>query len=288
MIRRLAGFGTNWGRWGADDKLGMLNVVTGEHVAGAARLVETGAVYPLAIPIAAGSSYPVREPLVHRMRIREDDTLSQRSVALDEIATETHNFTHMDALAHVATAGQLYNGYDAGVSAETGARALSIENVKAIAGRGIVADMPRALGVERLEPGHAIGPDELSRALPEEVEPGDIVLVRTGWIAEYLADPGVAEEGWPGLALAALEWLAERDACAVGADNPSVEVRPFESDDRSLIGHERFIRDAGGYLIEFLDLEQVCAAGVTKGLFVMAPLPIVGGTGSPVAPLLIR
>ena len=260
----------------------MLNVVTPSHVARAAQLVQTGAIYPLAIPIARGTGYPLREPLVHRAWIRDDETTSQRAVALDEITTETHNFTHMDALGHVSTAGRLYNGFDASSVGE-----LSIEHVKVIAGRALVADVPRALGVEQLAAGHAISVDELRSALLADIEPGDIVLVRTGWISAYLADPAIAEDGWPGLALAALEWLAEHDVCAVGADNPSVEVKPFESDDRSLIGHERFIRDLGGYLVEFLDLEQVCADAVTAGFFVMAPLPIVGAAGSPVAPVLI-
>lgn len=273
---------TNWGRWGAGDQRGMLNVITPTHVVRATRLVQAGIIYPLAVPITRETGYPLRKPLAHRRWVRDDATTSQRTVALDEFTIEAHNFTHMDALNHVSTAGRLYNGFEAFTESS-----LSIDRVKAIAGRALVADVPRALGVGMLPAGHAISVHELRSALPGQIEPGDAVLVRTGWIRAFLERPEIAEAGWPGLSLAALEWLAEHDVCTVGADNPAVEVKPFESVDRSLIGHERFIRDLGGYFVEFLDLEDVCSDGVTAGFFVMAPLPIRGATGSPVTPLLI-
>ena len=50
-------------------------------------------------------------------------------------------------------------------------------------GRGVLLDVPRALGVDWLEPGHAIDGDELDRTAEMagvEVGEGDFVFVRTG------------------------------------------------------------------------------------------------------------
>jgi len=281
---------SNWGRWGRDDQRGTLNLMTPGKVVEAARLIRTGRIYRLAIPIALKHSSPLRAGCFHCSSLRQDATPSRRTVALDVIAMDTHNFTHMDSLAHVGYGERFYNDVPTDAVTIDGAQKNSIDNVAAIAGRAVLLDIPRALGVERLEAGHAIGPGDLDRAVARAgvaVGPGDIVLVRTGWIRDYLADANVARKGTPGLGEATVAWLRERDVCAVGADNTAVEVLPPERPDRSLILHEKFIRDLGGYLVEFLDLEEIAAAGVGEGFFVMAPLRIVGGLGSPVTPLLM-
>jgi kynurenine formamidase len=281
---------SNWGRWGRADERGTLNLMTPDKVVEAARLIRTGHIYRLAIPIALKHSSPLRAGCFHCTSLRKDATASRRTVALDVITMDTHNFTHMDSLAHVGYGERFYNDVPTDAVTFDGAQKNSIDNVTAIAGRAVLLDIPRALGVERLEAGRAIGPGDLDRAVAHAgvaVRPGNILLVRTGWIRDYLADANVARKGSPGLGEATVAWLRERDVCAVCADNPAVEVLPPERPDRSLILHEQFIRDLGGYLVEFLDLEEIAAAGVREGFFVMAPLRIVGGLGSPVTPLLM-
>ncbi len=282
---------SNWGRWGSEDQIGTLNLMTPDRIMAASRLIRQGRIYRLAIPIALKNSSPLRSGCFHCTSLRRDATPSRRAVALDVITMDTHNFTHMDSLAHVGYGDRFYNDMPTDAVTFDGAQCNSIENVAAIVGRAVVLDIPAALGVERLEAGYAIGPSDLDRAVARAgaaVGPGDIVLIRTGWIRDYLKDANVARNGTPGLGEATVDWLRARDICAVGADNTAVEVLPPERPDRSLILHEKFIRDVGGYLmIEFLDLEQLCVDGIREGFFTMAPLRIVGGLGSPVTPLLI-
>jgi kynurenine formamidase len=280
---------SNWGRWGPDDQRGTLNLMRPETIVEASRLVRRGKVYPLAMPMEPALSSPLRDGMIHAVMVRRDPTPSQRSVAVDVVALDTHNFTHVDSLAHVACAGRLYNGVPSDAIGAQGTTRHSIEHA-VIVGRALLADVAALHGGEALEAGQVIGPEDLDRALAHgrvEARPGDILLVRTGWLARYLKSPGIAREGWPGLGERTVPWLRAHDVCAVGADNVAVEVRPPERPERSLILHERFLRDLGGYLIEFLDLDQLAADQVYEGFFVLAPLRITGGVGSPVTPLLI-
>ena len=281
---------SNWGRWGENDERGTLNFITAETIVDATRLVRTGRVYRLAVPITARYSSPMREGALHVSSLRKDPTASRRQVAIDVVAMHTHDFTHVDALAHVGYEDRLYNGVAADSVGYHGATRNSIDNIGAIAGRALLLDVARANGVEALKTGHVITYDDLEGVLKRQgmvARRGDILLIRTGWIVPYLQDRNVALAGWPGLGASAVEWLAEHEICAVGADNVAVEVMPFEDPNRSFIVHERFIRDLGGYLIEFLDLEDLARDRVYESFFVMAPLRLVGGLGSPVTPIAI-
>jgi kynurenine formamidase len=281
---------SNWSRWGPDDQRGTLNLLGPRAVVEAATLVKTGKVYPLAIPVEAALSSPMREGALHISTVRKDATESKRQVAIDVIALHTHDFTHMDSLAHVGYGGFLYNGVPAESIGYNGAERLGIQNIGAIAGRAILADVARTLGADSLEAGYAITAGDLERTLRQEgVEPrsGDILLVRTGWITRYLADRTVTNSGWPGIGLSTVQWLHDHSVCAVGADNVAVEVKPFEDERRSFIVHERFIRDHGGYLIEFMNLEELASEEVYESFFILAPLYLSGGLGSPVTPVAI-
>jgi kynurenine formamidase len=232
----------------------------------------------------------MREGALHVSSLRKDSTASRRQVAIDVVAMHTHDFTHVDALAHVGYEDQLYNGVPADSVGYQGATRNSIDSLGAIVGRAVLLDVARARGVDALRSGHAISRDDLEDVIKRQgvaVQRGDILLIRTGWVVPYLQDRSIALSGWPGLGASTVEWLAEHEVCAVGADNVAVEVMPFEDPNRSFIVHERFIRDLGGYLIEFLDLESLAHDEVYESLFVMAPLRLVGGLGSPVTPIAI-
>lgn len=281
---------SNWGRWGSTDELGTLNLIAPRQIVEAARLIKSGKVYRLAVPMHRRHSSPFRDGIIHSVAVRHDSTPSGRSVAIDIMALDTHNFTHVDGLAHISCGGFLYNGVSASGITDQGTASHSIHNVKAVIGRAVLADVACERGASALKAGDVIGPEEIERTLAHrelEVRPGDILLIRTGWIKLYLQDPTIALQGWPGLGEATIKWLSDHDVCAVGADNVAVEVRPSEEPENTLVLHERFIRDLGGYLIEFLDLEELATDQVSEGFFVMSPLPIVGGLGSQVTPLLI-
>jgi len=122
-----------------------------------------------------------------------------------------------------------------------------------------------------------------------DIGEGDVALVRTGWArnfgdaAAYLGEqtgvPGPTEEG--------ARWLADRGVRATGADTTAYEHIPAGSGHRVLPAHRLLLVERGIHIIEHLNLEPLAAAGVAEFAFLLAPLKIVGGTGSPVRPLAV-
>lgn len=224
---------------------------------------------------------------------RHEDTYAPeagpRSSASGVIVCMEHSGTHIDAFCHQAENLMLAGGIPAReVQNANGFSRLGIEEVPPIIGRGVLLDVPRALGVEELEPGYAITAADLERCCATqgiEIRAGDIVLVRTGnarhWSdpERYLAGPGVAGEG--------SAWLAERGVRAVGADNMAWDVIGLVDPEYgcALPGHLLLLVRHRIYIIENLQLEALAASGHYEFGFVCTPLKFVGATGSPVSPV---
>ncbi|OKI86180.1 cyclase family protein [Streptomyces sp. CB02414] len=293
----------NWGRWGADDQRGALNLLTPEVVRSAAASITRGRVYGLGMPVRAGGVPALTGRVPMRFTVRDGtDAGSHADLGCapgtgsheDAVVMSTHTASHMDALVHVYAEHRHYNGvgHDT-MRAETGAGRLGIENVGGLASRGVLLDMVRHFGAgEYLRPGHAIGGADLAAAAAAqgvEVRAGDAVLIRTGYL-QFLTG-GSAEgvprpTGIPGIDASAAQWLVERDVVAVGADNAAVEVLPFAEGD-FLHVHKMLLVDCGIYLLEFLDLSAPAADEAWEGLLTVGPLKITGGTGSPVNPVYV-
>ena len=130
--------------------------------------------------------------------------------------------------------------------------------------------------------------DDAADLQESEVRPGDAVLVRTGWYKTY-AEGNVDFGGdYPGVSRTVCDWLYDHDVVALGADNVAVEIFPPEPESNGgLPVHQTMLNDLGGYLIEFLNLEELAKDKVYEFLFVAAPLRISGGVGSPINPLAI-
>ena len=281
---------SNWGRWGKDDQRGTLNLLTPGLIAKAAALVKRGKTYKLAIPVGPhGAVVSPSNQTSHTTTVRHDQGRKGRSIAVDVLSMHTHVSTHMDALSHFWYDGQLYNGYDAGaVTPHEGATKNSIENVWGIVGRGVLLDIASYKKLDRLPAGYAVTPADLegcAKAEGVQVKAGDILLVRTGWLKDFVKDTSIYAPGTPGLGESCLEWLWHRDVVGVGADNSGIECRPPEKEDRWLYFHEVFIRDIGGYLMEFVWLEELARDKAHECMFVASPLRIAGGVGSPISPL---
>ena len=112
------------------------------------------------------------------------------------------------------------------------------------------------------------------------------MLIRTGWAEHQGRAENVSFDGEPGLDVGAALWLAEREIAALGADNFAVEVIPFAQGTVFPV-HQRLIRDFGIPLMEGLLLHELATTGCHEFLFVASPLPVVGGTGSPINPIAI-
>lgn len=315
----------NWGRWGKDDQLGTLNYISQEKVVEAARLVRRGKTIPLGIAFNSDgpwSAHGFRRNPIHVMTVDGGDMELARHLTGwggsteaemvylytggpmrfndDYIIMPLQAGTQWDALSHVYYDGQLYNGYPASAVTSFGATRDSIDQVAArgaVVSRGVLLDVARHRGVKHLPPNTPVFPEELEEVAKAEgvsVGTGDVLLVRTGWWANFLETKN--GEAWirgsPGLSWRCAEWLHERQVAAVACDNIAVEVSPSEIEGVFLVFHLIAIRDMGMMLGEMWNLEVLgedCAAdGVYEFLLVAQPLNITGAVGSPLNPIAVK
>jgi kynurenine formamidase len=294
---------SNWGRWGAEDQRGTLNHITAERIVEASRCVRTGKVFELSIPLGADgpqSGAGGRCNPLHFMTVMPTDDLNLGGVNIsdDFISMPLQSATQWDSLAHVGYDDLFYNNVSVhSVMALGGASRNAINNaLPGIVGRGVLVDVARARGVEWMQAGEVIEPDELDAVLAAQgvaVSPGDILAVRTGWRRKALVDGwGDWMAGNPGLGLACAEWLHDKEIAAVVSDNWCIEVQPSAEGTGILPLHCVLIRDLGMMLAEILDLEDLsedCASdGVWEFFLAAPPLRVVGGVGSPVSPLAMK
>jgi len=215
------------------------------------------------------------------------------SAANDMITMGTHVGTHIDALGHVSQDGLLHGG-TAAAEAQVGGSFPDhgIHTFAAGLSRGILLDVPAVLGLARCDDGYEITPADLDAALAltgTAPEPGDVLLVRSGWGSRW--HEGAAyighAAGVPGVSEAGARWLAAHAPRAVGADTIAFEQLEAGKGHAVLPAHRVLLVEAGINIIETMNLEEIAAAGVRVFTLVLAPLPLVGATGSPVRPLAI-
>ena len=288
----------NWGRWGDDDERGALNLLDADAVRRGLAAARVGRVLPLGLPVQARRVpvLPPRPPVLHTMLVDGADfeagarrAPNGSQFADDHLSLACHSGTHIDALSHVARNGVMYNRIPASeVRSATGARRLGIDKVGGIVCRGVLLDVLGTAGGP-LEAGRAITVTDLERALAAagvELQQGDAALVRTGWLARFDERDPSWYESEPGIDVESARWLADQGVVLVGADNFAVEVIPAPSGDPVPV-HLALLQERGVYLLELVDLEPLVAAAAWTFTFVLAPLRITGGVGSPVNPLAI-
>jgi len=215
------------------------------------------------------------------------------SSASELIVTGGHVGTHVDALAHVSLHDRLHGGASAS-DAQRGGRfsVHGIETMAPLVCRGVLLDVPGSRGMDVLEAGEPVGAEDCERAADWagiEVGPGDAVLVRTGWTRHW-ADPPTfvgLERGAPGPDETAAGWLAERRVALTGGETVAYEQIPPGKGHALLPVHVLLLVEHGIPIVEMLDLDRLAADRIYEFLFVLAPLKIVGGTGSPVRPLAV-
>jgi kynurenine formamidase len=300
---------SNWGRFGEVDQLGTANLLTPDRVAAAAALVRTGKRFALALPIGPPTPGGYRAEPLHLYNLAAGDGVlgsgrggSRYQVSDDYVVMALQASTQLDGFGHVGGEHTLYNGYWAGmVTATGGARRLGVHHLArhGIVGRAVLLDVARHLGVEHLEPGFPIGPDELdgaARAQGVDVGAGDIVLVHTGHVGWKLGlapnAPEAVSRHEPGISTRAIPWLHDHDVAMIATDTAACSVVPPEPGDDFLTWHVAALRDLGLLVGELFDLDELaadCASDrVYAGMFVAAPMPIVGSSGSPLNPIFLK
>jgi kynurenine formamidase len=212
------------------------------------------------------------------------------SASNEMIVTGGHVGTHVDALSHVSHDGLMHGGIDAAAS-QTGGRFqhLGAEHTPALLTRGVLLDVAATHGVDTLPAGYGVTADDLAAAAGRagvELRRGDVALVRTGWARNFDDAPTYLgqQDGVPGPTPDAARWLVEAGVVTTGADTTAYEQIRAGAGHSVLPVHRVLLVDAGIHIIEHLNLEDASAQGLTEFVFVMAPLRIVGGTGSPIRP----
>ncbi len=298
---------SNWGRWGPDDERGTLNFIDPGRTQAATRAVTSGTVVSCSIPITFGrrphavtgrsgtkEAWKVA-PMQFMIKGGEDSTpdKAEQVYGSDAFLIAPHGsmVTHLDTPSHILFKGTMFNGKPAtALSMDGGAAAGSVELARdGIVTRGVLLDVARSQGRDWLDDGEEIFPEDLEAAERHQgvrVERGDALLVRTGYRKRNPLGPATDR---PGLQATCLPWLREREVAMLGTD-VTQDVHPHGYRVGSPV-HLVGIWALGLWLLDNCDLERLGAACSDRSrwdfLFVLAPLVLRGGTGSPVNPLAV-
>ena len=281
-------------KWGAGDQRGSGNHMKPESVLKAARLIKTGEVFEIGHVLEANMPLSgTRRFDVHTKRTFMNPQSNRRGSNEELVVSEIGQVgTQFDTFPHQTIGDSLYNCFKVEeIQTRTGFTKLGVENVGSLMGRGVLIDVAALKGVDMLPDTYEITVADLQQALQRQnltLQPGDAVLIHTGWSKLWGKDNARYSKTCPGIGVAAAEWLAKQDPMLVGADNFPVEVAPNPDPQISLPVHQIMLAVNGIHLLENLKLGDLAAKRVYEFAFVMQPLKLKGGTGSTVAPIAIR
>jgi len=303
---------SNWGKWGPDDELGALNYLDSAEVLRGIRHVKRGQVFTLQVQMGHPGGDPVWPG---RAGIQRENLLDESSwdgegapafpgglhYADDKASLFLQGSTQYDALGHVWYDGKIWNGYDARTT--VGAlRKASVHPIgeKGVVGRGVLIDVARHRGKKWLGKGETFDHTDLetiARTQGTTIERHDVLIIRTGFMSCWYAIPH--EEFYlnfnePGLTYSRelVAWFQEMEIPNLVTDTIANEVTYDPKSGVVLPLHCALMRNLGVAMTEICwleDLADACAAdGAYTFLYAAAPLKVVGGTGAPVNPIVIR
>jgi len=277
---------SNWGRWGKDDQLGTLNLITPAKRREAVALVKEGYSISMAHNVLTEKAADNENPFVHTM------LPTGGGFHMDNFSISFHGMgqTHFDALCHASYQGNMFNGVSVDTITAQGCPQDSVLPVKTgILTRGVIIDIARLKGVDYLEPGTPIFPEDLAaweKQTGVKVSAGDAVFVRSGrWAMRAAKGPGVA---FAGLHASCARWLHDRGVAVLGGD-ADPEVIPSQVEGVGAPMHLMALVAMGLPLFDECDLEDLGREAAKRKrwvfLFTAAPLAVPGGTGSPINPI---
>jgi kynurenine formamidase len=286
----------NWypSRWGAADQRGAANRITPAKVLEAKNAITRGAVYQLGrvyeagMPLFGTRHYSLRIPYVFGPNGSNDMFYHDEIISgeLGQIGTQ------FDGLGHIGIGNLFYNGNNRTEFAKAeGLTKLGVENVGAIATRGVLLDIAAYKNVAQLPASYEISADDLRGAMTRQsidIRAGDVVLLHTGWGALWMKDNAKFAATAPGIGLRAAQLLVDEEVVMVGSDTWAVEVVPNPDASIAFPVHQLFIPRNGIYIFENLATEELARDGVSEFAFFFAPLRLKGASGSPGNPLAVR
>ena len=285
---------SNWGRWGPDDELGTLNLVTPAKRKQAAALVKEGFTVSLASNASKQKEIDVPCPVEWAMLTASEDGATDR---IGYPCIHGAGTTHLDSFAHRFFNGKMWNGYPVAglITKEGGAAKNSILTMKSgIVTRAVLYDIPRLKGVLFLQPGARIYPEDLEaweKKSGVKAGPGDALLLRWGrWARRAQLGPWAIDDQSAGLDTSVLPWLKKRDIALLAWETPGYVPQPAGDLPRTAV-HDFVLTILGIHLIDRADFEALSEATAARRrwefMLTVAPLPIPNGTGSPVNPIAI-
>ncbi|RPI51427.1 MAG: cyclase family protein [Acidobacteria bacterium] len=281
-------------RWGAADERGAGNHMKPETVLRAVRLIRSGEVFELGRVLRADMPFSVGRRFEMEVKRTTMNTGSNRRGSNEEIVfTELGQVgAQLDGFTHQTIGDTLYNCVKVSdVATRTGFTKLGIEKVGSLITRGVLVDVAALKGVDMLPDTYPITVDDLQRALQRQkltLQPGDAVIVNTGWGRLWETDGARYLKTNPGLTTAAAEWLAKQDPMLIGTDNGPVGVTPDPDKNLNNPVHQIALVVNGIHLLENLKLDELAGKQVYEFALIVQPLKIQGGTGSTVAPVAVR
>jgi len=305
----------NWGKWGPDDEVGSLNYLTADEVRRGVASVVSGEVFTLQVPIGSAEVdgdpvWPNRASAVRTAVM--DEGFFERGEA-PEVPADGHRWaddridmylqgsTQYDALGHLWYDGKIWNGYDASTTIGSLRRASVMPiGERGVVGRGVLIDMARHRNKEVLERAESFTHEDLLEAAEAQglaIQARDILLVRTGWIGSYYRTPRdefYADFNEPGLIYTPelVEWFQRMEIPNLVTDTIANE-RSFDPDTGIEVAlHCALMRNLGVAFTEICWLDDLAAACAADNrwsfLYTAAPLKVVGASGAPVNPVVIR
>jgi kynurenine formamidase len=281
-------------KWGAGDQRGAANHMKPETVLKAARLIRTGQVFELGRVLTESMpTSPTRRFEIFTKRTVMNPESNRRGSNEELIVAEIGQVgTQFDGFSHQTIGNSMYNCFKVDeVATRGGFEKLGIENVGALMTRGVLIDVAALKGVDMLPETYEITVADVQAALKKQgltLQPGDAVLVNTGWGRLWGVNNGRYMKAQPGLGFAAAEWLARQDPILVGADNTGINVTPNPDPKVSNPVHQIMLVVNGIHLLEHLKLDELATSRAYEFALIVQPLKIKGATGSTVAPIAVR
>jgi kynurenine formamidase len=285
-------------KWGPSDQIGNLNHVTPEKTLAAAKLVTRGKSYRLGIE--TNKDTPAFPPRTFNIIVLQPGQVAGTSLGPSKTTYNDDIIngwvgvgSQIDGLGHIGIDGVYYNCNKAPEFAQAdGLKKLGIEQVPAIATRGIVLDMAGLMNTDIVREGTAFNRAEIERAMQRQgvksIERGDVVLFYTGWTKLIGKDNQRYNTGEPGLGREGARYLAERGVAMAGADNWGLEVLPFEKDSGIFEVHQILLPMNGIYILENMNTEELVKDKAWEFLFTLGPSRITGAVQAIINPIAIK
>jgi kynurenine formamidase len=285
-------------KFGPDDQIGNLNYVSPAKTLAASKLITRGKAYRLGIETNKDTpAYGTRTFAITVLQPGQAGgaTLGPTKTTYnDDIITGWVGIgSQIDGLGHAGIDNLYFNcNKAADFTMADGLKKLGIENVPAVATRGVLLDMAGYFGTDLVKEGTPFNRTEIEGAMKRQgitsIEKGDVVLFYTGWQKLLGRDNKRFISVNPGLGREGARYLASLEVAMIGADTSNFEVIPFEKDAGLYEVHQILLALNGIHILENMNTEEMVKDQAWEFLFTLGPPRITGGVQAIINPIAIK